>query len=172
MAGEDGAEAPCRLLLDTNVWLDYYGPSRSGHAAAMKLIADAIASGAELLYAITSSKDLFYLIAAGLKRQYRDEHDGALTDGAARAAQEVAWGCLGHMNEVATPVGCDMLDVQLARKQRRLHGDYEDDLVIAAVMRSQRCLLVTRDEGLLRHAPVAALSVPDALIHVESLGAA
>ncbi len=47
-------------------------------------------------------------------------------------------------------------------KQRCLHSDYENNLVIAAAMRCNADLLITNDEELIRHCPVAALSVEDA----------
>ena len=49
----------------------------------------------------------------------------------------------------------------MATKQRALHGDFEDDLLIAAALRGRVDYLVTNDELLLRHCPVAALSVDD-----------
>lgn len=53
--------------------------------------------------------------------------------------------------------------VWLARKHRRIHEDFEDCLVLATAQRAKADVLVTSDEALLRHAPVAALSVDDFL---------
>ena len=50
----------------------------------------------------------------------------------------------------------------MASRQRNLHSDYEDDLIIAAAMRAKADLLVTNDAKLCSHAPVAAMSVEDA----------
>lgn len=55
------------------------------------------------------------------------------------------------------------LGVQLARKYQRTHEDFEDCLVLAAAQRVKADFLVTSDEALLHHAPVAALSVDDFL---------
>lgn len=151
------------LLLDTNVWIDYYLAQRPGHGSAAELVTIACEKGADLLYAVVSTKDVFYLIAADFKRLARIEGGGELDEGAACAANEVAWGCISHMDDVATAVGCDQSDVWLARKHKGLHSDYEDDLVIAAAIRSNAGCLVTNDEALLRHAPVAALGVDDAI---------
>ena len=65
--------------------------------------------------------------------------------------------------EFATAVGADSSDVWLARKYQRIHADFEDCMVLAAAQRSKADFLVTSDEVLLRHAPVAALSVEDFL---------
>lgn len=54
-------------------------------------------------------------------------------------------------------------NVWLARKYQRIHEDFEDCLVLAAAQRAKADFLVTSDDALLRHAPVAALSVDDFL---------
>ena len=67
------------------------------------------------------------------------------------------------MDEIATAVGADSSDVWLARKYQRVHEDFEDCLVLAAARRAKVDFLVTSDDALLQHAPVAALSVDDFL---------
>lgn len=161
--------APSRLLLDTNVWLDYLLGWRRGQRVAHELVTTALKVGVELLYAVHASKDLFYLVSSDFKRNAPRDENGRLAPGVGEAAQKVAWSCLDLLDEIATAVGCDQSDIWLARKQRSIHGDYEDDLLIAAVRRSGADLLVTSDERLLRHCPVAALDVEDALRYVRSL---
>ena len=73
------------------------------------------------------------------------------------------------MRELGTAVGCDMTDVWLACKQRPIHGDYEDDLILAAIQRVGSTTLVTNDEKLLLHCPVGALDVKDALAYLEQM---
>lgn len=158
------------LLLDTNVWLDYLIESRRGHQAAFQLIDAAFQREIELLFAVTSSKDIFYTANRAAKYWYRESHGGELTDSAALAAQEIAWGCLNQLRELGTAVGCDLSDIWLACKHRSIHGDYEDDLILAAIQRVGSTTLVTNDEKLLRHCPVAALDVKDALAYVEQMG--
>ena len=60
-------------------------------------------------------------------------------------------------------VGADASDVWLARKYQRVHSDFEDCLVLAAATRAEVDLIVTNDDALLRHSPIAALSSSDAL---------
>lgn len=160
-----GESAPY-LLLDTNVWLDYYIGTRSGHDTAMALLKTACANDVGLYYAVHSSKDLFFLISAGLKRDARAQAGGELSESAANAATEAAWGCIEHLSQIATAIGCDISDVWVAAKQKQLHSDYEDDLMIAAAMRAH-ALLVTGDERLVRHSPVATMTAPDALTYLE-----
>ena len=150
------------FLVDTNVWLDYFLGFRPGSKLAVDFMNTALAQGARIFHAVHATKDLFYLIAADYKRAAM-RSKGAVGEADAAAANEVAWACVSKMGELSTAVGCDQSDVWVAAKQRPLHGDYEDDLVIAAVIRCNANLLVTNDEKLLRHCPVAALSVGDSI---------
>lgn len=154
------------LLLDTNVWLDYYVPWRDGNRNAFDLIALANEKGWNLLFSIATSKDVFYLVECSFKRQFRLRSSGVLAPDQAAAAREIAWGCLSHMNEIATAVGADESDVWLARKWKNLHADYEDNLQLAAASRANATLFVTEDEQLVKHSPIATLGVSDALRHL------
>ena len=80
------SETPKRILVDTNVWLDYFIPSRRGRSVAIEFLRDACTAQVDLLYAATSSKDLFYLISSEHKAWYRREH-GSLSQYAAAAAR-------------------------------------------------------------------------------------
>lgn len=155
------------MVVDTNVWLDYFLGFRAGHRDSVELLDLTNKLGIALLCSATTTKDLFYLISSDFKREYRLRHDGALTPEGAAAASEVAWACLKNLEEIATVVGCDQSDVWLARVQRSLHEDYEDNLVIAAVQRADADWLVTNDDALVRHSPVAALTCQDALAYLR-----
>ena len=78
-------------------------------------------------------------------------------------SRQIAWGCVLSMGEMATVVPVDQSDLWIATKFRTVHEDLEDDLVLAAMERSQADFLVTSDETLLRKSPVAALSPHDLL---------
>lgn len=153
---------PTRVLLDTNVWLDAFDGARPRSREANRLIDVCERAGIDLLYAAGSAKDVFYLVGASLKRQARAAGE-RLADAQARAISAYAAACVTNMTEVATAVGMDASDIWLARKYQRVHADFEDCLVLAAARRAQADCLVASDEALLRHAPVAALSVPDFL---------
>lgn len=156
------------LLIDTNIWVDDCFDMRPKHTQAMKLLLKANEHDVELLYAPHSSKDVFRLVKAGVKNVLR-KINGNLTEADALAAHQFAWSYLDYMSEVATAVGCDNFDIHLAKKQRKLHGEYEDDLLIAAVLRSKANLLVTNDEKLLHHCPVPALNCEDAITYLDTL---
>lgn len=155
--------SPTAILVDTNVWLDYFMGGRSGHDDALNFINAAIEHDVCLLHASLSAKDLYYLVSSGLKRTCRQQNGGMLTEAAATTARETAWACLESMNNLSASVGCDQSDIWVAEKQRDVHDDFEDDLIIAAAMRSNADLLVTNDEKLLLHCPVAALCPADAV---------
>lgn len=148
--------------------VDYYLATRTGCNLARALINKASTAQVELLYPAVESKDLFYLFARHFKNMHREQHGGALSQADALAATEFAWGCLDNLAQIATAVGCDQSDVWLAIRQRSLHDDYEDNLVIAAALRAN-AMLVSNDEKLLAHCPVAALNVVDTLAYLEAL---
>ena len=153
---------PSRVLLDTNVWLDAFDAARSRSRAANELIDACVHKGIDLLYAVGAARDVYYLVGASLKRQARAA-GGVLSERQARAISAYAAACVANMDDVATAVGADSSDIWLARKYQRIHEDFEDCLVLAAAQRAKADFLVTSDVALLRHAPVAALSVDDFL---------
>lgn len=164
------ASAGSLVLLDTNIWLDYYLAGREGHAASFAIIDFMLCHEMAPLYAVSSIKDVFHIVRLGLKRAaLSDPHcSGKLTSSQLISAREGAWACVDHMQSIATAVGADSSDVAYAIKQKGIHPDFEDDLVIAACCRADVDLLVTNDERFLRHCPVAALDARDALEWMEA----
>lgn len=154
--------APSRLLLDSNVWIDLFASDRPGRESAQALISWAVDHEADLLYAATSIKDVYYLLEEREKRRMRAAGK-EITPASAAAVNEYAWGCIRTMEELATVVPVDQSDIWIATKYRSFHGDFEDDLLLAAVERSKADFLVTGDEALLRHAPVATVAPADLL---------
>lgn len=159
-----------RLLLDTNVWLDAFLPERVPKSAAQKLIALALRRNVELLYPVHIVPDVFYLAFIDIKRLLRGQGPDELI---AQAARTTAWEYVNGMREVASAVGADNSDVWLASKLEALHGDIEDNLVLAAAKRARADYLVTSDRRLLSHAPLAgvvALPPEDMLAVLQKLG--
>lgn len=153
---------PLRLLLDTNVLLDEYLPTRPSSADSRQLIDLALEQGHVLLFPARAIVDVHYVISRTFKQMVREER-GVILEADARAIAEMAWGCVDNLCELATAVGMDGSDVWLARKYRALHGDFEDNFVLAAAERADADFLVTSDRRLLRKATVAALSPKDLL---------
>lgn len=157
---------PASLLIDTNIWLDYFNPDRSGHDTAVLLLEGACRRGVAIMYATTSIKDVFYLMGASLKQAARQER-GVLSEGQARAIRATCWGIVEAMGELGTPVGADASDFWIARKFCTLHSDLEDNFVLAATQRVDVDVLVTNDEELIQHAPVCAMTARDACAYLE-----
>ena len=145
------------LLIDTNVWLDNYIPDRANSPYARSLFSTAQTQGIQLLYAVESIKDVFYMVAADFKAKVRAQ--GASVGAVeAEAARQLAWSCIENMRELACAVGADESDVWLASKYRALHDDFEDDLILAAARRAQADYLITGDIKLIEKSTVPALT--------------
>ena len=154
------------LLLDTNIWLDLYLEYRPGHGAAKALMDFAEDENMTKAYASVAAKDMFYVICSEMKRLAREEK-GGLSQADALAARSVAWGCVRNMiqNAVAVPVGEPQ--EWLASHYEDLHGDFEDDLVLAALETSKADFFVTNDEVLRGKAPTGAFDAADMLAYLR-----
>ena len=149
------------LVVDTNVWLDYLFGGRPGNASAMRFLIEARRIDAPLVIPPHCLSTVFFLFQQELKMQNRK--DGKLSpQEAAESARVAAWAAVEHILELAAAGPSDHADALMALKHRSLHGDYEDNLVIACAMRTNARLLVTNDEMLIKHSPVPALSTEDA----------
>lgn len=159
---------PKSLLLDTNIWLDNYISERPLSGISQSLIDFANSHNIALLYAIPSLKDTYYGVTMFLKRAARI--DGKNIDaGMADAINKMAFASVKNMSELATAVGVDASDVWLALKLFNLHSDVEDDLILAAMERSEASFLVTNDAQLVRHAKCAVMTAQDMLDYLECL---
>ena len=146
------------FLLDTNVWMDHYlaRPQKDNPATTL-LRQAAPCEHVTLFYAPTTAKDVFFLLERTLKIMARHEN-AELPEGAAEAAREVAWACVDNMSELATAAPIDESELWIARKFRRDHGDFEDNLIIAAGERANVDYIVTSDRQLLSHLPAIAIT--------------
>ena len=102
--------SPRIILVDTNVWLDQYLPARPHKEESQAFLDSALAQGIELAYPTSIIKDVFYIVVNEFKRIVRSE-TGSLTESDTRAIQQLAWGVVDNMQEIATPVGMDLSDV-------------------------------------------------------------
>ena len=151
-----------KVLCDTNVWLDYYIGARKGHKTALQLIREGIRNDVAFMVPASCLGDFFYLCQADFKKALKAVY-GEIGESQGLAAQEGAWANLAHLLDLATVVGADHGDAYIALKHRAIHGDFEDDLVIAAALRSDADCLVTDDEKLRRNSPVQTLTAEEAL---------
>ena len=155
------------IVVDTNVWLDNFDGVRRSNSDSARCLDAALKAGAQLLYAATSAKDVYYLIAAKLKSESR-KREGSLTEQDAMTAEKVAAAYVDALDGCATAVGVDASDIWLARKYWKVHADFEDCLIMAAAKRAKADYILTRDADFLRHSVVPALSPTELLDLLEA----
>ena len=154
------------LLIDTNVWYDVE-LGKANREAVRRFFIAARAHDARMGIAAHSLKDLYALVESRMKFLNRTE--GTISQNSSgKVARAVAWALVEKALDNAEIVGSDYSDALIAVKHRPIHDDFEDCLVIAAAMRMNADLLVTSDQALLKHAPVAALSPQDATHWLEN----
>ena len=149
-------------LLDTNIWLDCYDHNRAGHASALRLVDKLEKRDFTIAYASTSAKDLFYVLGLTLKKEARKQF-GQLTQEQVGAAATTAWGCLRNMTAMAVAVPIGEPQIWLAEHMHDLHGDFEDNLILAAVETSKTDYFVTNDTSLLGKSACPAFTCADML---------
>lgn len=153
---------PRQILIDTNLWLDEYIGIRPNGEISRQLFDICFAKEIELLYALPSIKDVYYLIISNLKTQARHQSE-SLTEEKALAIEEFSWKCVENMMASATAVPLDSSDLMESRRLHQVHRDLEDNLVIAAALRAKADYLVTNDMKIIKHALVPSLSPADML---------
>ena len=154
---------PLKLMLDTNVWLDYFLARTPGHRAASELLE--LAEDSERIALYTSSlsiKDLAYLLERDMKAGAR-EAGVAVTERVSAAARETAWGCVRLVLEQSLIVPVGHPEVLQAFTLKSVHDDLEDDLLLGSAYRADVDCVVTYDAALARRSPVRCVSVHEAL---------
>ncbi len=147
------------VLVHTDVWLDFV-TDRRGTASAIAQVFDRVeVAGGALLTSVVSMYELFYALQAYLCA-------GGDPDKGAESREQVAWATLRMLRERSTIVGADLGDCFEAEYLRQLHGDFGDDLVMAAAKRGRADILLTGDADLRRHAPMAALGIDEMCAYV------
>ncbi len=158
-----------RVLFDTNVLVDYH-MGRPGAHTVCELINTLMAGEVSIFVAATSLKDLYYLLERFFKQEQRAAAgDGAAVDAkAASVARQIAWQCVDQTLEWATVANMGHAEAKVAWMLRGLHGDFEDDLILAAAENTDVDLVVTSDAALIAHATCACLTPADALAYVHA----
>lgn len=95
----EGARLPIKILVDTNIWLDYFLARGVHHHAVSTFIAKAYEREDTVLYVPSLSlKDLAYQLASLMKLDARRAGKDITPDIVA-AAREVSWGCVRSVLE-------------------------------------------------------------------------
>ena len=138
---------PLKLLVDTNVWIDYFLERRpEAHEAAMGFMAEATAADAVLHTSSATMPDLFFLLCQETKRYLR-EHGKPVDELFAAAVRESAWSSVRNVMELSMIVPVGQNEALRAMTYRDLHDDFEDDLLLAAAARVDADYVVTSDRA-------------------------
>ena len=156
-----------KVMLDTNVVVDYLMGREPGCSDCAKLMAMHAACELAICIAALTLKDAYYLVSMQLKRMER-KASGSLSDEMAQAAGDVAWSCIRQLAENAIIVPTGRAECLHALVIRAVHADFEDDLIVATAQHAGVDCLVSNDQLLVKHAPIACLTSGDAVALLES----
>ena len=165
------ADGILKLLIDTNVWMDYFSgrSDRTANVARLFEIAD-VSEQIALFASSLSVKDVSYLVSAAIKRECRRKN-GSLSDNAIAAAgetaAETAWACvrLIRQKSIIASGGADEVFDSFVFKYH--HNDFEDDLMLGVANRIDADHVVTEDKNLIKHTNGVCINVEQALKLVE-----
>lgn len=81
---------PKIIVIDTNVWLDFYLPGRAGGEIAVAAIEAAYQQNVTMLYTTAQAKDIFFIAGANLKALERAK-SGNLSPTSVAAINAMCW---------------------------------------------------------------------------------
>lgn len=151
------------LLIDTNVWLDYF-LGRKGSKEATKVLRrateneDAIATTPSIL------KDAFYLVCAALKHRVADASE--CSEASAKAINEIGWACISTIQKLSIIIPQGFGEHLGAVVLRDDNKDYEDNLLLATAQNAKIDFIITNDRELLKNKVIPTLS-PCEYLHAK-----
>ena len=155
-----GTKRVLKLLIDTNVWLDYFLARTNATRPIVELLSRAAEAEDIVLFSSSLSvKDVYYILGRTMKADARRE--GALTPEAIAGADETAWACvrLIRQKSIIASVGADEVFDSFVFKYH--HNDFED------ANRIDADYVVTEDKNLIKHTNGVCINVQQALKLVE-----
>lgn len=156
------AKRPLKLLIDTNIWLDYFLGRTSAAESIVGLFSRAAEAEDIVLFSSSLSvKDIYYILGRTMKGDAR--RGGVLTPEAITAADETAWACvrLIRQKSIIASVGADEVFDSFVFKHH--HNDFEDDLILGVANRIDADYVVTGDKDLIKHTNGVCIDVYQAL---------
>ena len=137
-----------KILIDTNIWLDYYTGREEASGYSSKLMKELLCSKHDVLASSLSTKDVYYLLQVYLKLAHRKQYKNAPVLEQVLAIQEAAWKSVQHMIEVSKVAAIDSAECKRALELRKTCNDYEDNLIVACAESFDADYLVTNDKSL------------------------
>ena len=121
-----------------------------------------------LFIASLSLKDLAYQLSNKMKLDAR--RAGCEVDASvASAAREVSWACVRNVLEKARVAPVGHTEVLNAFTYRRIHNDFEDDLILGALDAIEGDYLMTHDAALTRHTGDICITAEEGLQLLQQL---
>ncbi len=157
------------IVVDKNIWLDFYLRERPQHEDAVRFIRTAERFEANLGTPADAVNEVFYIVGKCLKQKIR-ENGGVVDESTARSINDFAWQCVEHMTDLAVSIPLDDRTAWLTRHYREITSDYEDGSVLAACELCKARYLVTHDKKLAAQANVAtktAVEMADLIAHAH-----
>ena len=157
------------IVVDKNIWLDFYLRERPQHEDAVRFIRTAERFEANLGTPADAVNEVFYIVGKCLKQKIR-ENGGVVDESTARSINDVAWQCVEHMTDLAVSIPMDDRTAWLTRHYREITSDYEDGSVLAACELCKARYLVTHDKKLAAQANIAtktAVEMADLIAHAH-----
>ncbi|MEY8459809.1 PIN domain-containing protein [Eggerthellaceae bacterium 24-137] len=157
------------IVVDKNIWLDFYLKERALHEEAVRFIRTAEEYDANLGTPADAVNEVFYIVSKYLKQKAR-ENDGVVDERTAHGINDFAWSCVDHMTDLAVSIPLDDRTAWLARHYRDVTSDYEDGSVLAACELCKARYLVTHDRKLAAQANIAtktAAEMADLIVHAH-----
>lgn len=155
------------VFVDTSVWLDRYLPDSANSSACTSFFSYAQLHELDLYYSSPSIKDIFYIFRQRTKRLLAAS-GATLTADISASIDDTAWSIVSDIRRVGMLATLSAHDLDYAEGLRPVHGDFEDDLIIAAARRANADYLVTNDKELALHSPVVALDPMTMLAVLEN----
>ena len=157
------------IVVDKNIWLDFYLRERPQHEDAVRFIRTAERFEANLGTPADAVNEVFYIVGKCLKQKIR-ENGGVVDESTARSINDFAWQCVEHMTDLAVSIPLDDRTAWLTRHYRAITSDYEDGSVLAACELCKARYLVTHDKKLAAQANIAtktAVEMADLIAHAH-----
>ena len=131
-----------RILLDTNVLLDYL-LHRDDHAKM-----------AEAVMELGAKNNITLLCASlSIRREFKPNESEVENFTRGFLSSRVPWRCIEQVKEMCDIVAVDESTCDKAFSLQKRHRDFEDDLIIVAAQQSGANCVVTSDAELISHFP-------------------
>ncbi|MEI3470617.1 MAG: PIN domain-containing protein [Bifidobacterium longum] len=130
-----------RILLDTNVLLDYL-LHRDDHAKMAEAVMELGAkNNITLLCASLSLKDIAYLSSSAIRREFKPNESEVENFTRGFLSSRVPWRCIEQVKEMCDIVAVDESTCDKAFSLQKRHRDFEDDPYYRcrATIRCQLC---------------------------------